>query len=71
MSETAFTYEDVMPSGPLGVTEADARGIVMSFSAECPMFVPPRLYKDLEARGFLNDPEIAKRIRTTMPLPKS
>ena len=59
----------VPPLGPLGVSEEDARAMVMSFSEEQPMFVPPRLYADLERRGFLKDPEMARRIRPTPKLP--
>lgn len=51
------------------ISEEDARGIVMRFTPDAPMMVSPRLYRVLEARGFLRDPEIAARIRVTQPLP--
>lgn len=54
---------------PIEMTEDDARGIVMRFTPEAPMFVSPRLYRDLVARGFLRDPDIALRVRVSQPLP--
>ena len=43
--------------------------MVMAFSEGAPLFVPPRMYRDLEQRGFLSDPEMAKRIRPTPLIP--
>lgn len=69
MRKRDASHETVPPHEPSGVTEQEARGIVMAFSEAVPMFVPPRLYRDLEARGFLDDPEMRKRIRVTPTLP--
>lgn len=51
------------------VSEAEARGVVMRFSPEAPMFVGKYVYEELKAIGFLKDPKIAARIRLIQKLP--
>lgn len=51
------------------VSDDEARGVVMRFSPEAPMFVGKYVYEELKAIGFLNDPDVAARIRLTPKLP--
>lgn len=51
--------------------KGELRGVIMRFTPEAPLVLGPRPMKALRATGLLDDPEIAKRVFASQPIPKT